>query len=146
MSNKRYWIGAAIVIVALGYLAISGANKNMVTYLTISEVKANPEKSSSTGVRVVGNVASGTIEPRGGREVWFTVAGEADSLRACYRGVVPDTFKDGAEVVLEGRLEDDGTFHATTLLAKCPSKYEAEDAHPGDVEMESAEKKYQTGT
>ena len=74
MSNKRYWIGAVIVVAALGYLAFSGANNNMVTYLTISEVKANPEMSSGTGVRVVGNVASGTIEPRGGREVWFTVA------------------------------------------------------------------------
>ena len=38
---------------------------------------------------------------------------------------VPDLFKDGAEVVVEGRLDGDSDFHATNLLAKCPSKFEA---------------------
>jgi cytochrome c-type biogenesis protein CcmE len=42
-----------------------------------------------------------------------------------YRGLAPDTFTDGVEVVVEGRLQPDGTFRATTLLAKCGSRYEA---------------------
>ena len=42
-----------------------------------------------------------------------------------YRGLAPDTFTDEADVVVEGRLARDGTFHATTLLAKCGSRYEA---------------------
>lgn len=132
MSGTRYWIGALVVVGALGYLAISGANENMVTYLTIPEVKAAPNKLHANGVRVTGKVAEGSIEATGAREVWFTVAGEQDSLRACYRGVVPDTFKDGADVVLEGHLDPEGHFAATTLLAKCPSKYEAET--PGGAE------------
>jgi cytochrome c-type biogenesis protein CcmE len=37
----------------------------------------------------------------------------------------PDLFKDGAEVVVEGKLAPSGDFHATNLLAKCPSKFEA---------------------
>ena len=46
--------------------------------------------------------------------------------------MVPDTFKHGAEVVVTGRVRDDGTFDASELLAKCPSKYEAaEPAAPG---------------
>ena len=45
-------------------------------------------------------------------------------MRAFYTGVVPDTFKGEAEVVLTGRLEADG-FKATGMTAKCPSKYEA---------------------
>ena len=44
-----------------------------------------------------------------------------------YHGIVPDTFVDNADVVVEGRLAGDGTFEAHTLLAKCPSKYEAAD-------------------
>jgi len=46
-------------------------------------------------------------------------------LRATYTGIVPDTFKNDAEVVLEGTLGPDG-FHATGMTAKCPSKYEAQ--------------------
>jgi cytochrome c-type biogenesis protein CcmE len=42
-----------------------------------------------------------------------------------YRGIIPDTFSDSVDVVVEGRLGDDGVFHATTLLAKCASRYEA---------------------
>ena len=42
-----------------------------------------------------------------------------------YRGFPPDTFTDSVDVVVEGRLSRDGTFQATTLLAKCGSRYEA---------------------
>jgi cytochrome c-type biogenesis protein CcmE len=47
-------------------------------------------------------------------------------MSVSYTGVVPDTFKDEAEVVLKGRLVEDG-FHADPngVIAKCPSKYEA---------------------
>jgi cytochrome c-type biogenesis protein CcmE len=126
MNKIRYWIGALVVVAAVGYLAVSAADQNMVTYLTIPEVKADPARTGATGVRIVGNVAEGSIETTAPREVWFEVVGEGDTLRACYRGVVPDTFKDRAEVVLEGRMNDRGEFHATTLLAKCPSKYDPE--------------------
>jgi cytochrome c-type biogenesis protein CcmE len=41
-----------------------------------------------------------------------------------YRGVIPDTFTDSVDVVVEGRYNRNGTFVATTLLAKCASRYE----------------------
>ena len=47
----------------------------------------------------------------GGR--WFTVV-----------GIIPDTFTDSVDVVVEGRYNREGTFVATTLLAKCASRYE----------------------
>ena len=47
------------------------------------------------------------------------------TLPVDYHGIIPDTFVDDADVVVEGSLADGGDFHATTLLAKCPSKYEA---------------------
>jgi cytochrome c-type biogenesis protein CcmE len=42
-----------------------------------------------------------------------------------FRGLPPDTFTDSVEVVVEGRLQRDGVFHATDVLAKCGSRYEA---------------------
>jgi len=42
-----------------------------------------------------------------------------------YRGLAPDTFTDSVDVVVEGRMGRDGTFRATTLLAKCASRYES---------------------
>jgi cytochrome c-type biogenesis protein CcmE len=49
----------------------------------------------------------------------------AQSYSVVYRGIAPDTFTDGVDVVVEGRVGQDGTFHATTLLAKCASRYES---------------------
>ena len=51
-------------------------------------------------------------------------------LAVNYHGIIPDTFVDGADVVVEGALSTDGTFDAHTLLAKCPSKYESADEYP----------------
>ena len=48
----------------------------------------------------------------------------AQTYNVVYRGITPDTFTDGVDVVVEGRLGHDGTFRATTLLAKCASRYE----------------------
>jgi len=48
----------------------------------------------------------------------------AEPIRVRYRGIAPDTFADGVDVIVEGRLGADGTFRATTLLAKCASRYE----------------------
>lgn len=42
-----------------------------------------------------------------------------------YKGVVPDTFKPGAEVIVEGGMGQD-SFLAKSLMTKCPSKYEKE--------------------
>ena len=47
------------------------------------------------------------------------------TLPVTYQGIIPDTFKENAEVVVEGFYHPQKTvFRATTLLAKCPSKYE----------------------
>ncbi len=48
-----------------------------------------------------------------------------------YTGIVPDNFKDDAEVIVTGTLGSDGVFTGTEVLAKCPSKYEAEEKNNG---------------
>ena len=53
-----------------------------------------------------------------------------------YRGIAPDTFTDGVDVVVEGRMGQDGTFHATTLLAKCASRYEKAPTDPNAPGMD----------
>ena len=85
---------------------------------------------------MTGRVKPGSIDAGGMRDVRFTVWSDEDTLRAHYTGVVPDTFKDGADVVLEGSLNGRGEFEAATMLAKCPSKYEAAEAHPEAVPLD----------
>jgi len=55
--------------------------------------------------------------------VRFTAAQDGASMPVDYRGQLPDIFRPGIQVVVEGRIGADGVFHARTLLAKCPSRF-----------------------
>ncbi len=54
-----------------------------------------------------------------------------ETITVRYEGVVPDTFKDDAEVIVAGQVQPDGSFQAQELIAKCPSKYEAAEKNQG---------------
>jgi len=131
MDRKRLkfiLLGAGILL-SMGFLLVVGVNRpgGFAYYLTVGEFLAQPDRAGD-GFRINGKVDPGSIERMTtGEDVTFLVTDGDQSLRVAYHGIIPDTFVDGAEVVVEGSLEDDGTFHAHTLLAKCPSKYESAD-------------------
>ena len=83
-------------------------------------------------MRVGGDIAPNSIV-REGRDVHFILAQDDVRLKVVYSGIdpLPDTFKDGAQALADGKLGPDGVFHATKIQAKCASKYEAK---PTDVE------------
>jgi len=97
-------------------------------YFTPTELSAKLKADSTlrnSGLKLGARVVPGSIKrTAGGREYAFVVTDGAESVPVVYRGIAPDTFTDGVDVVVEGRLGTDGTFHATTLLAKCASRYE----------------------
>lgn len=125
ISPKILAAGAAIVA-AVGFLLVTAFQNNAVYYLTVSELQSATPGIYGQPVRVAGKVASGSIE----RDpttllVSFVAADDSGRLPVTYRGVLPDIFGDGVEVVVEGKYAESGTFTAGTLLAKCPSKFES---------------------
>jgi len=121
------WGGLAAVLAAcIGYLIFSATASNAQYYRTVAELKRDPGVGDS---RVLGTVQDDVQRLEGGLEVRFTASQDGASLPIQYRGQLPDIFKPGIQVVVEGRLEGDGVFHARTLLAKCPSRFTA--APPG---------------
>lgn len=75
-------------------------------------------------IGTAGYLAASEIKDTGGRQVAFKMTDGAQTYNVGYRGITPDTFTDSVDVVVEGRLGRDNTFRATTLLAKCASRYE----------------------
>jgi cytochrome c-type biogenesis protein CcmE len=77
-------------------------------------------------LRVAGDVASGSIQHVGKQVLVRAQAGQ-DTLKVAYTGTdpLPDTFRDGAQALADGRMGRDGVFHASKIQAKCASKYEA---------------------
>jgi len=131
MDRKRlkFLLLGVGIVATMGTLLIVGMSGpgGMSYYLSVSEFMDSPERADA-GLRINGKVAQGSIvrEPSG-QDVTFLVTDGAASLPVRYHGIIPDTFVDDADVVVEGRLAEDGTFEAHLLLAKCPSKYEAAD-------------------
>jgi cytochrome c-type biogenesis protein CcmE len=127
-ARNKFLIGGVLVLGTAGYLMASSVEETATYYLTPTELAgkltSNP-RFRNTGVKVGARVVSGTIvrEP-GGRELTFKMTDGAHTYDVHYRGIAPDTFTDGVDVVVEGRLDANGTFQATTLLAKCASRYE----------------------
>ena len=80
--------------------------------------------------RLFGTVAEDGIDKhRGAPGVDFRLADKdnaSQTIQISYSGAVPDTFKAGAEVIVEGGMGQEGLFKAKTLMTKCPSKYQKE--------------------
>jgi cytochrome c-type biogenesis protein CcmE len=132
MKNGRFYVGLVGVALIVTYLVWTGISDTMVYYLTPTELLAKVEKDPSfhgVGVKVSGKVVPGSYQ-RGDED--FVHHFEVHDLEhpdvvfpVVYRNVLPDTFTDETEVVLEGRYGEDGVFEAKTLLTKCGSRYEA---------------------
>lgn len=136
-ARTKFIIGGLLVLSTSGYLMASSINSTGMYYLTPTElatkVRADPS-FHETGVRVGARVVPGTIDRQpGGKAVAFTVTDGAQQYPVRYRGIIPDTFTDSVDVVVEGRLARDGVFQATVLTAKCASRYEAAPDKPGEA-------------
>ena len=119
-------LAAAVVALAVAFLIYNGLRSASVYYLTVSELMAKGTAAYEQPARVAGTVKPGSIERlNGGLAVRFTLEDQSGTMPVEYRGVVPDIFGDKIEVVVEGRYAAQGVFEAKTLLAKCPSRFEA---------------------
>jgi cytochrome c-type biogenesis protein CcmE len=131
-KNGRFMVGLVGVAAVVTYLVWTGVSEAMVYYLTpvelMQRVDADPT-FRDVGVRISGQVVPGSYRRAEGELLHqFTIHDLVDpstTIDVEFRDALPDTFADDVEVVLEGRLGDDGVFAATTLQTKCASRYEA---------------------
>jgi cytochrome c-type biogenesis protein CcmE len=126
---KTYGKFAALIVVIVGtlvWLAAGGISESKTYYKTVQELQQMGNSALEKRLRVAGDVESGSIV-RLGREVVFTLQQDKLRLKVVYNGTdpLPDTFRDGAQALADGRMGSDGVFRASKIQAKCASKYEA---------------------
>lgn len=132
----KTWAKFAILVVAivgtLGFLAYSGVNETKTYYKSIAELQQMGDRALDKRIRVGGDVEKGSIQ-RSGKDVHFVLHQDNLKLRVVYNGTdpLPDTFRDDAQALADGRLGSDGVFRAHKIQAKCASKYEAKPGYPG---------------
>ena len=124
LKQKKFIIGGLILVAALVFLGYIGFMGSVTYYYEVSELLEKADTLSNQTIRVSGNVADDV--DRQGLDMSFTIldlSNNGDSLPVVFSGAVPDTFKVGNQVVLEGQYTA-GIFEADAIIVKCGSKYE----------------------
>lgn len=118
------WIigGLLVIVIAAGF-GIKAIEGSFTYYLTADEFVQNRESYEGKRVKVAGKVKEGSLH-QNGKLYAFVVEFQGESFPVRYEGFAPDTFKEGVEVVVEGRASNQTEFQAEGLMAKCASKYE----------------------
>ena len=135
-SNLKFVVAGGVIALAVLYLVTMGLRGTTEYFLTVSELQAQGAAAQNQVLRVSGTLIPGSLQRQDdGLSVQFLIADPAATtpLMVTYRGgQVPDTMADttasDVEIVAEGKLNAAGTFTATDVLAKCPSRLE--DATP----------------
>jgi len=130
----KFIAGFAVIIASLLVLVVSSSKQMSMYYFTVTELEAREVEFVNKRIKLAGKVVPGSIKQidgnRGGEFlIWEPIEKDvfSEKRKVRYSGIIPDTFRDESDVVLEGKAGADGVFVAETLLAKCPSKYESKD-------------------
>ena len=128
----KFGILMVLIVGSLVWLAVGGVSDTKTYYKTIPELQQMGNAAQGHRLRVAGDIQPGSINKKG-IQVAFVLHQGAQTLNVVYAGSdpLPDTFKDNAQALADGRLGPDGIFEANKIQAKCASKYEAKPAQRG---------------
>ncbi|MGE3277268.1 MAG: cytochrome c maturation protein CcmE [Vicinamibacterales bacterium] len=137
MKQKAVKVGltSVVLVVAFGGLLYSTLSEGTEYYKHVDEVMGQPGDWYGKKLQLHGYIVPNSIlVKKSTLEYRFKVQSNGQIVDARYKGIVPDTFKDDAEVVLKGTLAPDGFSVAPNgVMAKCPSKYEPKAGAPSDT-------------
>ena len=133
-NNTAIQIGLGVVLVGAVAAFIlwptsDGEAEGVLEYAYVEEVVSQPELYADREFKVHGIVLPGTVRQKKNTsgDYRFEIEHQGERLKVHYTDMVPDTFAEGGEVVLTGRLNEAGdTVESSEMSAKCPSKYEEE--------------------
>lgn len=125
-KSKKIWAGVGILAIlgALAFLIVGGLQKNVVYFLTPTELLARGAEVVDRPVRLGGQIQPGSVDwDAESLDLNFVVQDSAQEVRVHSHGAPPAMFRDGIGVVVEGRYRADGTFESTNLMVKHSNEY-----------------------
>jgi cytochrome c-type biogenesis protein CcmE len=139
LHQRRFVVGAAVIAAAVAYLVYAGIRTTSTYYFEMDEFVTSKASHDGEDLRVKGWVRAGSMhwDPRT-NELAFELARKdgTEPVPVAYRGILPDMFSEGREVVVEGRYGQ-GALSAKQIMTSCPSKYEPQKTGPQKTEQET---------
>jgi cytochrome c-type biogenesis protein CcmE len=134
---RKLLIGGGVILLVLAALVVTGLRQSVVYFVTPSELRAATGQTAGKAYRLGGMVVPGSLrkDPATLRQEFLLTDGKTQ-VPVRFRGVPPDLFGEGRGAVVEGTLGGDGTFQASSIMAKHSEEYKApHDAQPGYQEL-----------
>ncbi len=123
-ARIHFLLAGLVIVAAIGYMIYAATQSGSEYFITTSELKAMGAKAIDQPIQLGGRVVQGSIQrDKGSNTLAFQLTDGTQTVPVTYKGVVPDSFQEGVDVIVEGKLGANGGFQATSLLAKCASKY-----------------------
>lgn len=114
-------VGALATLAIAAVLILNALNSNIALYVTPSEVAAGKAPKGQT-FRIGGMVKDDSLK-RDELVVHFIITDLVKEIPVSYKGILPDLFKEGKGAVVQGKLDSDGQFVASEVLAKHDENY-----------------------
>ena len=148
--KPKFLVGGLLILAAIAYMIVTTTESNRQFFYTIQEIQDKGASAVGENVRVSGAVLGDSIQYDAEKlELRFMVANvpgdqkeidaqgglakvlavavadpNAARMEVIYKGVKPDLMKGEAQAIMDGQIDENGLFHADTLLMKCPTRYE----------------------
>ena len=123
-KRRMFAIAGGLGLLAIATaLVLNALQSNLVFFFSPTQVVAK-EAPRTGSFRVGGLVEPGSVRREAdGLTLRFIVTDTAHTVPVTYQGLLPDLFREGKGVVVAGKLDADGVFRATEVLAKHDEKY-----------------------
>lgn len=142
-KSHKFAIAGVVILMTIVALVYTALKQSSVYYMTVPELKSKGESVVGQGIRASGQVKDGSINYDSAKLVLnfdvFEKDNPSEIIHVSYNGIKPDSFKADVQVILEGKYDPKANLmKATTLLVKCPSRYEGKTPPPGYKHEEKA--------
>lgn len=126
-QHVKLSVGVVVIVTSIAYLIFSGATGSTMYFLTVPEVQQKLTSLKGEPIRVSGKVTADPIDwDLRNLSLGFVIGDDQARIPVRYKGVKPDMFQKGVDVIVEGRIGHDGVLVASVLMTSCPSKYQDE--------------------
>jgi len=124
VRRRKLLVGGSVIVLALSGLILTGIRQSVVYFVTPSELAQAQERAAGKAYRLGGMVVQGSLQQdRGRREHRFVLTDGKTFVPVRFQGLPPDLFGEGRGAVVEGTVGADGTFQASTIMAKHSEEY-----------------------
>jgi cytochrome c-type biogenesis protein CcmE len=122
-QRRLVLIGSSLGVLAVAVALVLSAMRQSIVFFNSPTEIAEHQAAPGARLRMGGLVKDGSIKREAGLHISFVVTDGKSNVPVTYQGIVPDLFREGQGVVVEGKMGQGDVFAADTVLAKHDERY-----------------------